>query len=130
MRQAWAFRADLRAKGEPMTLTVAIPMRLESAANLREPWAVAWRRNESQANTVHKHVLRALGRRERLTPRVVTFCRIAPRLLDDDNLARAFKAVRDTVARVYAVDDGPKGPITWRYAQRKGAYGIEIGLET
>ena len=41
--------------------------------------------------------------------------------LDDDNLAGAFKAIRDEVAKYFGVGDGPKGPIKWKYAQKKVA---------
>lgn len=54
-------------------------------------------------------------------PTTCTMVRVAPRMLDDDNLAGAFKAVRDEIASFFGVDDGPKGPIAWRYEQRKGA---------
>lgn len=60
-----------------------------------------------------------------------TLVRIAPRALDDDNLAGAFKSIRDEVAAFFGVNDGPKGPIAWRYEQRKGApkqYAVEIRL--
>lgn len=52
-------------------------------------------------------------------PVEVVLTRIAPRELDDDNLARSFKAVRDQVAVHLGVDDRSK-LVTWRYAQEKG----------
>mgnify|MGYP003333601061 FL=1 len=53
-------------------------------------------------------------------PTTCTMVRYAPRMLDDDNLQGAFKAIRDEVAAFFGVDDGPRGPIAWRYLQRKG----------
>jgi hypothetical protein len=47
----------------------------------------------------------------------VTFTRLASGTLDDDNLAGAFKACRDAVASWLGVDDGPRGPVVWAYAQ-------------
>lgn len=47
----------------------------------------------------------------------VTLTRLGAKALDDDNLSGAFKAVRDAVAHHLGVDDGPRGPITWAYAQ-------------
>lgn len=47
----------------------------------------------------------------------VTLTRLGAKALDDDNLAGAFKAVRDAVAHHLGVDDGPRGPITWAYTQ-------------
>lgn len=64
-------------------------------------------------------------------PTTCTLVRIAPRMLDDDNLAGAFKSIRDEVASFFNVDDGPKGPIAWRYEQQRGEpkqYAVHICL--
>jgi hypothetical protein len=66
---------------------------------------------------------------------VVTLTRIGPRDLDSDNLAGSAKAVRDAVARWLGVDDGPRAPVEWRYAQErpaKGAkrYAVRITIES
>lgn len=47
----------------------------------------------------------------------VNFTRLASVALDSDNLVGAFKACRDAVASWLGVDDGPRGPVTWAYAQ-------------
>jgi hypothetical protein len=52
-------------------------------------------------------------------------------LCDDDNLQGACKAIRDEIARLFGVDDGPRGPITWAYAQEKckrGTYGVRVEI--
>lgn len=55
-------------------------------------------------------------------PVTVTIVRIAPRALDDDNLAYAAKAIRDGVADALGVrDNDPR--VSWRYAQEKPARG-------
>ncbi len=59
----------------------------------------------------------------------IRLTRVGPRLLDEDNLASAFKHIRDGIAWACCVDDGPTGPITWRYEQRKGPYAIEARYE-
>jgi hypothetical protein len=110
-------------------LTLTIPMRLESSANVREHWSDHYSRDREQRSTVYAHLLRVLGRRERIIPASVTLCRIGGRLLDSDNNISAFKGIRDVIARAFGVDDGPKGPITWHYEQRLGAYAIEIRME-
>jgi hypothetical protein len=73
-----------------------LPLRLDSAANLRERWQVRARRVASQRQFVAAYIrhqpVPAL-------PVVVTLVRIAPRALDGDNLQSAFKAVRDEVAK-------------------------------
>lgn len=64
-------------------------------------------------------------------PVVVTMTRIAPRELDDDNLAGAFKSLRDETAKALGCGDSVRDPIQWRYAQRRdkpGVYGVEISI--
>lgn len=49
--------------------------------------------------------------------------------LDDDNLAGAFKYVRDTIASWLGTHDGPGGRVRFFYAQRRqGEVGIEVFL--
>lgn len=62
----------------------------------------------------------------------VRFVRIAPRELDTDNLGNSFKAMRDELARCFGLDDGPRAPITWSYAQERGAprrYAVRVEVE-
>lgn len=43
--------------------------------------------------------------------------------------AARVKAVRDEIAKINGVDDGPAGPITWVYAQEKckrGTFGVRV----
>ena len=44
---------------------------------------------------------------------------LAAKQLDDDNLSSAFKAVRDAVAAWLGVDDSPRSPVRWKYAQER-----------
>ena len=66
-------------------------------------------------------------------PLLVTITRISPAELDDDNLARSGKAVRDGVADWLGVDDRTKrGGVAWKYAEAqagKGIYGVTIRIE-
>jgi hypothetical protein len=60
-------------------------------------------------------------------PLLVVMTRIAPRALDDDNLASALKHLRDGIADALGYDDrDPR--VRYRCAQRRGAVG-EIGVE-
>jgi hypothetical protein len=111
-------------------IAVSVPVKIESSLNLREHW--------------RKRALRTAGERQwaRLTlkeygcsaptlPIVVTLTRVAPRMLDGDNLQGGFKAVRDGVADWLGLDDNDKR-IEWRYAQRRGAakeYAAEIEID-
>ena len=111
-----------------MSFTLQIPMRLPSAANLREHWAAKHRRVKQERVTVG-WLLRA---RPRPTlPVTVTLTRIAPRAFDDDNLRGAFKGIRDEVARWLGVDDADPR-VTWAYEQRRSGvreYHVLITVE-
>lgn len=107
-------------------------LKLVSLTNQREHWRTRARRAKSQRHigelTV-KAALRSSGEVLRF-PVTVTITRIAPRVLDDDNLAGAAKSVRDGVADALGVDDrDPR--VRWAVAQRKGKpreYGAEVVL--
>jgi len=55
-------------------------------------------------------------------PVIVTITRHGKRKLDDDNLERSAKHVRDGIADVLGINDGDEGAAVWEYRQ-------EIGLE-
>lgn len=61
-------------------------------------------------------------------PVVCRFTRIG-RLMDSDGLAGACKYVRDAVAAMLGVGDGPRGPVRWEYEQESAsACGVRIEL--
>lgn len=106
-----------------MTLMLALPMKLPSTANLREHWATKARRMKAQRNAVALAMLaekRALldlhARLARGEDLRCVLMRCSPRKLDDDNLASAFKAIRDEVAKQLGVDDGGDR-VEWVYRQ-------------
>jgi len=61
-------------------------------------------------------------------PWVVLFVRVAPKRLDDDNLAGAFKAIRDGVADAFGYNDGSEG-ISWLYDQARPGADRQPGIE-
>jgi hypothetical protein len=105
---------------EPAGVNVLLPLRIESEANMREHWAVKASRTKAHRSTAclkvapHRRKILSLGDRI-----LITLTRVAPRELDDDNLARGFKAVRDGVADALGLDDRDKR-LKWAYAQEKG----------
>jgi hypothetical protein len=110
--------------------TIAIPLKLGAALNARVHWTARAKRAKTE-----RAIIGAALRHHPFTadevPSTCTLVRIAPRALDDDNLAGAFKSIRDEVAAFFGVDDGPKGPIRWCYEQRREApkqYAVEIKL--
>lgn len=61
---------------------------------------------------------------------LVTFTREGVRMLDDDNLAAAFKRARDHVAAWLGTGDAPDAPVAWRYEQRRAAgYAVAVQVE-
>lgn len=114
-----------------MMITVPIKTVSEANRSRHEHWGTTSKRVKSQRHAVAllargiDPALVALG------PQLVTLARIAPRDLDDDNLARCLKAVRDEVAARLGVDDrDPR--VSWHYEQRRGRpkeYAVEIRVD-
>ena len=109
------------------------PLKLVSEANCREHWSKKSRRAKLQRETAAactRSELRAFHR-QLVAPLVVTITRIGVRKLDDDNLARSGKAIRDGIADALGIDDGSDA-IKWQYSQRKGApreYAVHVSIE-
>ena len=113
-----------------MKVFLTLPLKIISEANSRQHW-----RQAAPRKALHRATARAMcqqhARPRHDGPITITLTRIAPRTLDDDNLASGFKAVRDGVADWLGIDDGSKR-LAWRYAQAKGApngYAAEIVVE-
>lgn len=129
--------AAVATEPRELVVTLQLPIRVVSEANRREHWATKARRAKAQRGAallaVRAHapsIVATIGAPSK--PRlVVTLTRIGVRALDSDNLARAFKAVRDGIADALGIDDGDSR-IDWRYEQRRGGvreYAVEIRLE-
>jgi hypothetical protein len=110
---------------------ITVPIKLVSLANAR----MHWRKRAALAKEQRRST-RLVLRPDRVygvdIPCVVTITRIAPRQLDDDNLAISGKHVRDEIAAWLGADDKPGSGIEWRYGQRKGEpgeYACEIRIE-
>ena len=100
-----------------------IPIKTVTGLNARENWRVRHKRVKAERAAT------ALIVRPFWTPCIVRLVRLSPALCDDDNLQGAMKAVRDEIAKINGVDDGPTGPITWVYAQEKckrGTFGVRV----
>lgn len=86
-------------------VTLYVPLRTISHSNVRCHWAQRARIRKAERATVHACWLtQRIHLRLRGAPYEVTMTRIAPRELDDDNLAGALKAVRDEVADLLGFD--------------------------
>ena len=104
---------------------VTLPLRLASEANARG----SWHAGAARARLARAQVNAALRRAEPgplPLPVVVRITRVGPRRLDDDNLARSAKAVRDAVAGWLGCDDADPR-VSWVYAQeRNRLYSVEV----
>lgn len=100
----------------PAHMHVDIPIAVVSEANAH----THWRMRQNRAKQQRRAVGLALHRftKPKLPVRV-TMTRYSPRKLDSDNLAGAFKHVRDEIAAWYGVDDG-SDLYDWVVKQEKG----------
>ena len=100
-----------------------LPIKTVTGLNAREHFRVRAKRVRAERAAV------ALIVKPFWTPCIVRMVRLSPALCDDDNLQGACKAIRDEIAKINGVDDGPTGPITWVYAQEKckrGQFGVRV----
>jgi len=119
----------LNVKRIDMAKTVLkVRMTLISEANNHEYWRKKYVRNKK-----HKNSVRRVWLSKRPTIRLpckVSLTRIGPRLLDSDNLAYAFKAVRDELGDLIIPGlapgraDGEGMGIEWFYKQEKSTNNI------
>ena len=100
-------------------ICVKFSMRTKSELNQREHWVKKYRRTKLQKDTTKAVLMTFTQNTDFGTGKItVTFVRIAKRKIDKgDNLASAFKAVRDAVAMLIGVDDG-SDRYEWIYEQR------------
>lgn len=106
-----------------MHASYLIPIKTVTGLNAREHWTARHRRVSKEKEATARIV------KPFPVPCIVRMIRLSERLCDDDNLQGACKAIRDQIAKLCGVDDGPSGPIKWVYAQEKckrGHYGVRV----
>lgn len=114
-------------------LLLDLPLKTVSEINRRDHWATKSRRHKAQQYEVNIEWKKKLGTRRIQLPCRVTFTRIGPKALDDDNLRSACKSVRDEVARLLNSHDGFGSPVQWAYKQQpigKHEYRLLIEVES
>jgi hypothetical protein len=108
---------------------IEIPLRIESTLNKREHWSARAKRASKQRSDAHAMVW--FERKSVSLPCAVHLTRVAPRSMDDDNLAGGFKSVRDGVADALGINDNDDR-VTWAYAQARGKprqYAVRIEFQ-
>ena len=106
------------------------PIKVVSEANLREHWAAKNKRKAAQQVALRLYWGQYVQKLPS-PPMMVIFTRIGQRKLDDDNLANAFKGLRDQFAKMVGVDDG-SDQIRFEYRQiatGKRQYGIQVEVK-
>ena len=103
-------------------------MKTESEANRHTHWRDRQRRAKEQRATAYYALRKACGQHTPMGRYRITLTRIAPRMLDSDNLQGSLKHIRDGVADWLGIDDGSPR-LQWDYGQVKGTpktYGVQI----
>ncbi len=104
-----------------LLIDILVPVRIVSEANQRGHWRKSAVRKKAHRSTAIL-LCRAAHNWQVPNPNKcyrVLMTRIAPRQLDDDNLASGFKACRDGIADAMGIDDGSPR-IKWDYSQERG----------
>lgn len=99
-------------------LTIDLPIDTQSEANVRCSWQEKANRVKKQRCQAH-WACKAMSKGYKVgkdTKLDITLTRMAPRVLDSDNLVSSLKAVRDGIADWLGIDDG-SSRINWNYAQ-------------
>lgn len=127
---------------EPAGLDITIGVVLKSQSS---GWSHNWRASHGRSQQLRKLVMHRLAcvDLEPLTrflggpANSIRFVRLAPRSLDTDNLATAFKPIRDQVccwlsgenSPTARANDGKRSGYTFEYAQQsQKAYGIRLEI--
>jgi len=109
-------------------ITIEAPIKVISEANQRSHWAERKRRFDGQKIELQYYWRQALKGKKPALPCTIRLVRIGPKALDSDNLAGAFKAVRDQIAAEIGIDDGA-AQIRFEYAQEAigtRRYGVRV----
>ena len=112
-------------KAKPGVPGIVLPVKLRSTINLREHWRVRAARAKATRHTSALVVRAHLGGKLPAGVLRVRLTWVHHRLADTDNLATAFKAVRDGIADALGLDDGDRR-LVWEYRQERGAPQVRV----
>lgn len=104
-----------------------LPIRIESESNKRGHWSKHAKRTKTQRGLVclacRAHFVKPS------IPCTIRLTRIAPRELDQGNIAAALKAVQDGCADWLGIDDRKKNLVKYEYENERGGvreYALKI----
>jgi hypothetical protein len=130
LTEAGVAARKLLPAGARLQVEFLAPIRVVSEANERCHHMVRFKRKRAQQQEIHVEWKRATRGGKVSLPCVVYLTRIGLQRLDDDNLASAFKFVRDQIARELGVDDGGD-LVEFRYGQiavGRRVYGVHVAV--
>ena len=125
---------DLCSKECKKSVSITIPVRIMSEANLQEHWTKKHKRKKAIQSAI-KYYWNSSDMPSISLPVTITFTRLAPRTLDDDNNVFAFKAARDTISDLFIPNLAPgraddSSELKFKYAQQKSKeYGFKIDAQ-
>jgi len=106
-------------------MAIYLPIRTESPnVTDTEHWAKRNKRNK--AHKAACVLVQAVP-----LPCIVNLSRVSPRELDDDNLVRSFKSVRDGIADRLGLPNDRDPRVQWRYSQERGKpkeYAVKVWI--
>jgi len=109
------------------TIRVDLQMRTVSESNQRGSWRKHHKRRKLQRGNAMLCTRLALDGEKR-KPAHIIMRRVAPRMLDQGNVAAALKYAQDGVADALEINDGDQS-IAWQYEQRRSAVGEGYRVE-
>jgi hypothetical protein len=113
-------------------VNVVVFCETRSELNTRGHWSVRHRRFAKQSNATRLMLLSTGVKPSTIAlPVVVELVRVGKRLLDDDNLPGALKAIRDDVADWLGITDGPTDArASWVYSQEVGVPCVRLRIRS
>lgn len=118
--------ARMKPVAIPGGVEITVPIRIFNESNLRGHWGGARTRAKKVRDAVHVAMVKCHGLLPAFPCRV-ELIRHGPRTMDFDGNVRAFKAVRDEIARYARLDDAESVGWQWVYApQVKGEYAVTV----
>lgn len=109
-------------------IEIDLPIKTVSEGNMREHWGKKSQRAKQQRHLAYAMTMSELAKinpHELVHPIVIKFVRYGKRKLDDDNLIRSFKSIRDGVCDALEIDDGSEC-LRFVYGQAKGEYAVNV----
>lgn len=126
VHQSKASLAAMRPIPCPGGVTITVPIRIFNESNISTHYHAKGRRTKKIREAIHFALCLCRGLLPTF-PCEVILVRHGPRTMDNDGNVRAFKAVRDEIAKHAGIDDAERFGWTWTYGpQVIGDYAVTL----